>query len=166
MRARQAGRRICECRARDVPLPGERPASSSTWPATTRSRATIRLSKRCSVSAAAFIDNNYSNNYVYKKYGIKYTIDDRFVTGDPFTNYAGFNDVVNGKSYNTDQDIDSWEPRRVSTSKITDKINLTGLLAYRTYETNWMSDSDLTPFGLIRDRLIFSSTYNAELRCA
>ncbi len=29
------------------------------------------------------IDNNYSNNYVYKRYGIQYTIDDRFVTGDP-----------------------------------------------------------------------------------
>jgi iron complex outermembrane receptor protein len=100
------------------------------------------------------IDNNYSNNYVYKKYGIKYTIDNRFVTGDPYTNYAGFNDVVNDKSYSTDQDIDSWGASASADYKITDKVNLTGLVAYRTYEARWMNDSDLTPFGLIQTNVL------------
>jgi iron complex outermembrane receptor protein len=100
------------------------------------------------------IDNFYSNNYVYKKYGIQYTTDARFVTGDPFTNYAGYNDVVNGKSYDTDQDIDSWGTSASVDYKLTDKINLTGLLAYRSYEANWMNDSDLTPFGLIQTNVL------------
>jgi len=100
------------------------------------------------------IDNNYSNNYVYNRYGIKYTIDNRFVTGDPYSNYAGFNDPLNGKSYNPDQDIDSWGASASVDYKITDKINLTGLLAYRTYEANWMNDSDLTPFGLIQTQVL------------
>jgi iron complex outermembrane receptor protein len=96
------------------------------------------------------IDNNYSNTVVYKKYGIRYTADDRFVTGNPYSNYAGFNDIVNGKTYNPDQDIDSWGTSASVSYKITDKMDLTGLVAYRSYEADWMNDSDLTPFGLIQ----------------
>jgi iron complex outermembrane recepter protein len=100
------------------------------------------------------IDRNYDDKYVYPRYGINYTYDNRFVTGDPYTNYAGFDDPVNGKSYNPDQDIDSWGASASVDYKITDKINLTGLVAYRTYEANWMNDSDLTPFGLIQTQVL------------
>jgi iron complex outermembrane receptor protein len=105
------------------------------------------------------IDNNYSHTcipgaqqcmVVFRKYGIRYTGDARFVTGDPWSNYAGFNDVVNGKVYDTDQVLDSWGTSASVDYRITDKTNLMGLVAYRTYESDWMSDSDLTPFGLIQ----------------
>ncbi len=96
------------------------------------------------------IDNAYSNLVVYKKYGIRYTGDNRFVTGDPYTNYAGYNDIVNGKTYSDDNNLDAWGASASVNYRITDKVDLTGLVAYRTYESDWMSDSDLTPFGLIQ----------------
>jgi iron complex outermembrane receptor protein len=100
------------------------------------------------------IDNFYSNNVVYKKYGIRYTGDKRFVTGDVYSNYAGYNDVVNGKVYNTDQDINSWGVSGSVDYNITDKVHATGLVAYRTYEADWINDSDLTPFGLIQTNYV------------
>jgi len=111
------------------------------------------------------IDNFYSNNVVYKKYGIRYTGDDRFVTGDKYTNYAGFNDVVNGKVFDPDQDIDSWGVSASVDYQIAEKVHATALVAYRSYTADWMNDSDLTPFGLIQtDTLQEHLQRQAELR--
>ena len=111
------------------------------------------------------IDNFYSTNVVYRKYGIRYTGDDRFVTGNPYTNYAGFNDVVNGKVFNPDQDIDSWGASASVDYDVAEKVHATALVAYRTYTADWMNDSDLTPFGLIQtDTLQEHLQRQAELR--
>jgi iron complex outermembrane receptor protein len=111
------------------------------------------------------IDNAYSNGTVFRRYGIRYTADDRFVTGDPYSNYAGYNDVINGKVYDTDQVIDSWGTSASVDYDITEKVHATGLVAYRSYTADWMSDSDLTPFGLIQtDYLQEHLQRQAELR--
>ena len=111
------------------------------------------------------IDNGYSNNVVFKKYGIRYTADNRFVTGDPYTNYAGYNDIVNGKTYDPNQKIDTWGASASVDYNITDKVHATGLIAYRTYRADWINDSDLTPFGLIQtDYLQEHLQRQAELR--
>ena len=47
----------------------------------------------------------YDPRIVFPKWGIRYTADDRFVTGDPYTNYAGYSDAVNGQVYDRDQVI-------------------------------------------------------------
>jgi iron complex outermembrane receptor protein len=96
------------------------------------------------------IDNFYSNNFVYKKYGIQYTTDNRFLTGDPFSNYAGYNDIVTGQTYDTDQTLDAWGTSATVDYNITAKVHAKLIGAYRTYESSWISDSDLTPFGLIQ----------------
>jgi len=111
------------------------------------------------------IDNFYSSNVVYKRYGIQYTGDSRFVTGDPYSNYAGFNDAINGRVYNPDQRIDSWGGSASINYRFSNTLNLTGLLAYRTYDADWMNDSDLTPFGLIQtDTLQQHLQRQAEVR--
>jgi iron complex outermembrane receptor protein len=97
-----------------------------------------------------FIDNFYSNNVVFPRYGITYTADNRFVTGDPYTNYAGYGDIVNGKVYDTDQTLDAWGISGELDYDISEKLHLKFVTAYRTYESKWISDSDLTPFGLIQ----------------
>lgn len=97
-----------------------------------------------------FIDNTYSNTVVFRRYGIRYTGDRRFVTGDPFSNYAGYGDIVSGISYDTDQKLDGWGTSASVDYSITDKMHAKFIGAYRTYDMKWISDSDMTPFGLIQ----------------
>ncbi|MEJ1965083.1 MAG: TonB-dependent receptor [Gammaproteobacteria bacterium] len=92
-------------------------------------------------------DNAY-DAVVFKKYGIHYITDNRFLTGDPFTNYATYGDVVNSKVYDTDQTVDSWGVSGTVDYNVTDKIHATFITAYRTYDSHWINDSDLTPFGI------------------
>jgi iron complex outermembrane receptor protein len=97
-----------------------------------------------------FIDNFYSNNVVFKKYGIRYTADNRFVTGDPFSNYSTLGDIVNGKTYDPDARLNEWGTSATVDYSITDKLHAKFVGAYRTYDSKWINDSDLTPFGLIQ----------------
>jgi iron complex outermembrane recepter protein len=96
------------------------------------------------------IDGAYSNLVVFRKYGIRYTGDSRFVTGDRFSNYAGYGDIVSGVAYDTDQKLDAWGTSATIDYRITDKVRAKFIGAYRTYDSKWISDSDLTPFGLIQ----------------
>ena len=52
-------------------------------------------------------DNDYDIGVVFPSYGIRYTTDNRFITGDPYTNYATFSDVVNGQNYPREARMDS-----------------------------------------------------------
>jgi iron complex outermembrane recepter protein len=96
------------------------------------------------------IDNFYSNNFVFRRFGIRYTADNRFVTGDPYSNYAGFGDIVAGIQYDDDARLDAWGTSATVDYRITDKVSARVIGAYRTYDSKWISDSDLTPFGLIQ----------------
>lgn len=96
------------------------------------------------------IDAAYDQNVVYRRYGIRYTADDRFLTDSPYTNYATFGDVVNGKSYPVEQTLEAWGTSATIDYDITEKLFLRFVGAYRTYESNWVNDSDMTPFGLIQ----------------
>lgn len=100
------------------------------------------------------IDAFYDDSVVFRRYGIRYTADDRFLTDDPYTSYATYGDIVNGKSYPTDQTLEAWGTSGTVDYKITDKMRLKFIGAYRTYESNWMSDSDLMPFGLIQTQYL------------
>jgi iron complex outermembrane receptor protein len=96
------------------------------------------------------IDNFYSENVVYRRYGVRYTADDRFLTGSRYDNYAGFSDIINGKFYDDTQQLDAWGVSGTVDYAITDRISAKFVAAYRSYESEWMSDSDMTPFGLIQ----------------
>jgi len=94
------------------------------------------------------VENGYSNNVVFNRFGIQYTADDRFLTGDPYSSYATYGDIVNSKAYDTDQTLDSWGVSAIVDYEVTDKVRAKLVAGYRTYEANWINDSDLTPFGL------------------
>jgi len=96
------------------------------------------------------IDNFYSNNVVYRRYGIQYTTDERFLTGDPYTNYANYGDIVNGKYMKQDQTLDAWGVSGIADYRLTDSVAAKLILAYRTYDAAWSNDSDMTPFALIQ----------------
>ncbi len=102
-------------------------------------------------------DNMYSSNVVFRTYGIHYstpTQDPRFLSPDPYTNYATFSDVVNGQVYPREARMDSGGASLVVTYDITDNVNAKLILADRGYDNEWTNDSDRTPFGLTQTHYI------------
>ena len=101
-----------------------------------------------------FFDNAYSNGVVFPTYGIRYTVDDRFVTGDPYTNYATFADPVEGQYYPRESTLDSSGLSVVLNYTVSDNITAKVILADREYDTEWTNDSDRTPFGLVQTHYV------------
>jgi iron complex outermembrane recepter protein len=93
-------------------------------------------------------DANYSNGVIFPKYGIR--IDNRFLTGDPYSSYATYGNAVSGVSYDPITHLTAWGVNGTADYRFTDKTNLTVIGAYRTYDDTWINDSDLTPFELIQ----------------
>jgi iron complex outermembrane receptor protein len=94
------------------------------------------------------VDNNYSNFTIFPKYGIQ--IDDRFITGDPYSSYATYGNAVDGTQYDSTTKLDVWGVNGTIDYAFTEKTRLKFISAYRTYDTTWVNDSDLTPFELIQ----------------
>jgi iron complex outermembrane receptor protein len=91
-------------------------------------------------------DTAYDNSAIFPRYGIR--DDDRFVTGNPYTNYATFGNVLNGVSYEPTTGLTAWGVSSTTDYKISEKMNLAVIGGYRTYKTTWSNDSDQTPFEL------------------
>ena len=87
---------------------------------------------------------------VFPKYGFHYTGNPNFVSPSPWDNYATYADVVTGQRYDPLSRFHEWGTSLTADYGITDKTRLKFITAYRTYWSNWMNDSDLTPFGLIQ----------------
>jgi iron complex outermembrane receptor protein len=89
----------------------------------------------------------YNTLVIQPRFGMRYN-DDRFVTGDPYKTYANYNDPVGGARWPTDQTTDSWSAAGKVDYNITERVHLKGVVAYRTYDSDWTSDGDLTAFDL------------------
>ncbi len=99
-------------------------------------------------------DNDYDIGVVFPSYGIRYTTDNRFLTGDPYTNYATFSDVVNGQNYPREARMDSGGVSLVVAYDISDRLSAKFIAADRGYDNEWTNDSDRTPFGLTQTHYI------------
>jgi iron complex outermembrane receptor protein len=102
-----------------------------------------------------FFNNLYSNNVIFPKYGVRFTTDDRFMTGDPFTTYAYPVDPVGGKAFPYGQYTTSWGSTGKLKYNFTDTVQLNVIAGYRTYESDWMADGDQMPIDL-------NHTYNLQ----
>ena len=91
-------------------------------------------------------DTNYDREVIYARYGVRYTLDDRFVTGDPYTNFSNYADPLQGQVYDPVAKTDAWGVSGTGDWDIADSVAATFVAAYRTYEMLWNSDTDLTPF--------------------
>jgi iron complex outermembrane recepter protein len=98
---------------------------------------------------------NYNNSVVQPKFGVCYTCDGRFNTAGKWNNYATFGDAVTGQNFSPDQLFTESGESMTADYRITDKIHAKFVGSYRTYESNWINDSDMTPFGLVQ-------TYNIQ----
>jgi iron complex outermembrane recepter protein len=95
-----------------------------------------------------FFNNLYSNTVVFPAYGIRFTADDRFVTGNPFTTYANPIDPIGGKNFPPDTYTTAWDANGKLAWKFGDKMEFDFIVGYRTYESDWMGDGDQMPIDL------------------
>lgn len=102
-----------------------------------------------------FFNNLYSENVLFARYGVRFTTDDRFLTGDPFTTYAYPADPVQGKAFPPGQYSTAWGALGKLQYRMTDNLRLDVIGGYRTYQIDWMGDGDQMPFDL-------NHTYNLQ----
>jgi len=91
-------------------------------------------------------DSGYSAGVIMPAFGVSYTDDDRFVTGDPYTNYSNYADPLEGQSYDPLARTETWGLSGTVDYDLAEKVHAKAILAYRTYTSDWSSDTDLTPF--------------------
>ncbi|MET0291175.1 MAG: TonB-dependent receptor, partial [Steroidobacteraceae bacterium] len=95
-----------------------------------------------------FFNNLYSDTVIFPRYGVRFTADDRFLTGNPFTTYAYPVDPVGGKAFPPGQYVTAWGSTGKLNYRITDTMALDLIAGYRTYEADWMGDGDQMPIDL------------------
>jgi iron complex outermembrane receptor protein len=95
-----------------------------------------------------FFNNLYSNNVIFPRYGVQFTADDRFLTGDPFTTYAYPVDPIGGKAFPPGQYVTAWGGTGKLQYRFSDALQLDVITGYRTYQADWMGDGDQMPIDL------------------
>jgi iron complex outermembrane receptor protein len=112
-------------------------------------------SKLTQHSAANFFNNLYSNGTIFSRFGVRFTADNRFLTGDPFKTYAYPVDPVAGKAFPPGQYTTAWGGLGKMQYRINDGLRLDVIAGYRTYQSDWMADGDQMPIDL-------NHTYNLQ----
>jgi iron complex outermembrane recepter protein len=95
-----------------------------------------------------FFNNLYSNTVVFPRYGIRFTTDDRFLTGDPYKTYANPIDPIGGKNFPPLWYSDVWGASAKLGWSINDALRLDLIVGYRDYQIDWMADGDQMPIDL------------------
>ena len=119
-----------------------------------------------------FFNYLYSNAVLVPKYGVGYAATTpggvgnvNFLSPSPYDNYSTFGDVVTGQQYDATQYLTEWGLPFTAEYRITDKMRAKLILAYESYQSNWINDSDLTPFGITQTYYQQEHRqYQAELR--
>jgi iron complex outermembrane receptor protein len=93
-------------------------------------------------------NNTYSNDVVFPRFGIQFTGDDRFLTGDPFKTYAIPIDPIDGKVFPIDWVTTAWSATAKLNYRFSNDLTLDFIAGYRTYDSDWMGDGDQTPIDL------------------
>jgi len=93
-------------------------------------------------------DSGYSAGVIMPAFGVSYTDDDRFVTGDPYTNYSNYADPLEGQSYDPLARTKTWGLSGTVDYDVAENVHAKAIVAYRTYDSDWSSDTDLTPFPI------------------
>ena len=106
-------------------------------------------------SATNFFNNLYSNNVIFPRFGVRFTADDRFMTGDPYKTYGNPIDPVNGKNFPPLWYSDAWGATGKLNYKFAENLKLDVIVGYREYQIDWMADGDQMPIDL-------NHTYNLQ----
>ncbi|MEP7242462.1 MAG: TonB-dependent receptor [Gammaproteobacteria bacterium] len=85
------------------------------------------------------------NNLMLATYGIGY--DQRFLPPNKFTSYATFDDPYSGLSYPPKTSLEQKGAALTMNWKLTDKMSLTAIGAYRDWNGEFSTDQDGSPLG-------------------
>ncbi len=86
---------------------------------------------------------------ILNRYGLSITqMEQAMVSPDPYTNFATFGNAVDGTSWDADSRLRAWGVSGTADYDVSDRVHLKFITGYRTYDTTWINDSDLTPFEL------------------
>jgi len=105
-------------------------------------------SKLTQHSASNFFNNLYSQNVIFPLYGVQFTTDERFLTGDPFKTYAYPVDPVDDKAFPANWTSDVWGVTGKAIYRFNEALRLDFIASYRDYQIDWMGDGDQMPFDL------------------
>ncbi len=112
-----------------------------------------------------FFNTLYNNTVVFPKFGMNYTGNTHFLSPNPWDNYATFGDIVTGQQNNPQSVLQETGTSATLDYAFADGIQLKYIWGYRTYDTTWSADSDLTPFGLLGvNYLQFHKQFQNEIR--
>lgn len=108
------------------------------------------------------VDVNYNDTVVQPKFGsgvcyasATFSCGQAFLSPTPWDNYATFGDAVSGQQWDPTQYLVEQGESLTGDYTITPTLHAKAIFAYRNYQSNWINDSDLTPFGL-------TQTYNQQ----
>lgn len=85
---------------------------------------------------------------IFPRFGVRYTADDRFITGDPYTNYSNYADPLANESYNPNSRTEAMGASATADWEVAENVSATFVAAYRKYDLRWNSDTDFTPFPI------------------
>ncbi len=106
--------------------------------------------------------NNYNNNKLIPTYGIPY--DTRFVT-DPYTTYASFNDLSNGRRVPAINSMNSESFSGDVTVDLSDSVVLRSITAYQRFSGRFTQNADNTPLPVaLTDNNVSFRQFTQELR--
>jgi iron complex outermembrane recepter protein len=94
------------------------------------------------------LNEAYNASTVLPKFGMSYTDNPHLLSPNPWNNYASFGDAVTAEQENPQETLQETAVSGTLDYTFPDAIHLKYIWGYRTYDTNWANDSDLTPFGL------------------
>jgi iron complex outermembrane receptor protein len=94
------------------------------------------------------LNHLYSETVIFPLFGIRFTTDDRFITGNPFTTYAYPIDPVQGKVFPVNELTTAWSTTAKLQYAFSENLMLHFIAGYRTYDSDWMGDGDQMPIDL------------------
>ena len=83
------------------------------------------------------------NNLIRSKYGIQF--DSRFITGDPYTSYATYDDPIGGRVWPPVASVENWGVAGTIDWDVTDAIHAKWINAFRRYDASFVTDNDGSP---------------------
>lgn len=105
----------------------------------------------------------WNNNVNIPTFGVPF--DARFLTNDPYTTYATYDDVARGIETSRKSTVESWGVNGTVDINLTDTIALKSVSAYRTYNGHFAHDPDQSPLVLENvDNYLNHEAFSQELR--
>ena len=102
--------------------------------------------KTLAINPALGLVAGFNGMFAGPLYGVAF--DNRFLTNDPFTTYASFEDPINGLETPNISEVVHWGVHGTADFKLTDSLSLKAIVAHRKFDAEFGRDSDGSPLPI------------------